>query len=159
MVAASYREQPDDVRGWASWLRSRRRASDGPEALGLRLFECVVDLLLDAPEVLRQQLLLVLREDAERHADDAGRELHVEPVLAVGDPTGDLEEEAAEASAARTELDLVPGHHAAVQLREEPEPAGLARHRREVVDRVALDLGAGLQRGQVRRAVFHRCRQ
>src|SRR5262245_26928207 len=111
----------------------------GPSAL--LLAESLVDLLLDVLVVLVEQLGLVLGQDPERDPHDALRELHVEPVLAVRDPVaGDLEEEPADAGALVAQLDLVPGERALVEVGEEADAASPVRVRREVVDRVALDL-------------------
>src|SRR4029450_3669199 len=116
------------------------------------LFERVLDLLADVLVVLGQQLFFVLGQDSEWHADETLLELHVQPVLAVRDPTWHLEVDPTETCALGAELDLVVGHCTLVQLGEEPDSTRLARARRKVVDRVPLDLRAGLQRAEVRRA-------
>src|SRR5678809_1559094 len=73
-------------------------------SLLLRL-EHLFDLLLDALVVLAQELLFVLGQYPEGHADEAVLELHVEKVLTVGDPARNLEIEASDTRAVIAEID------------------------------------------------------
>src|SRR4029450_6765221 len=125
-------------------------------ALGLLLLwlERVLDLLADGFVVLAQQLLFIFREDSERYAYKALLELHVEPMLAVGDTARHLEVEPAETGALVAELDLIDRQRARRQVGEESERAGPGCTRRKVVDRGARDLLPVLQRGGVALSVL-----
>src|SRR6185295_4467256 len=69
-------------------------------AISSRLFaERCLDLLLDVAVVLAERLFFFWREQPERHAHHALRELDVQPVLAVLRAAGDMEVELAQTGA------------------------------------------------------------
>ena len=74
-------------------------------------------------QVLRNSLFFFLREDPEGHLHLAVRELDLEPVLARLDAAGDVEVDAAEASALAVQLDLVESEVFLVGIREEADRA------------------------------------
>src|SRR5262245_43857866 len=113
---------------------SRPRSPFSPERL--------VHLLLDAAEILAQHLLLVFRQETERHAQHALSELDVQPVLPVLRAAGDMEIELAHAGAIVGDFGLIPRHGARTEIREEAEAVHAVCPGREVVDRVALYLHA-----------------
>src|SRR4051812_36722752 len=116
--------------------------------------ERLFDLLLDALVVLRDELFLVGGQDAEGHPNVAVLELHVEPVLALRDTAGNLEIETADACPVVAQFRFVVRQGPGSEVGEEEEAAGPARARREVVDRVPLNLGALLNRLDVAGPLF-----
>ena len=80
---------------FSTWRTTRHRCARGLETLGrwaatpvsrkhrAALLERVLNLLADVLPVLREDLFLFLRHDAERHADEALLELDVQEVLSV----------------------------------------------------------------------------
>src|SRR3954447_4746664 len=139
-----------------------KASATGP-AVSIRRFllglERFLDLLPDVRVVLGHQLFFFLREDAKRHAHEGLGELHVQPVLPILDPAGDAEEQPPRARTHVAQLDVVPRHGAVLELAEEADAAGLRGHRRKVVDRVARDLRALLERAQIPAAVVGDRRQ
>src|SRR5262245_4069985 len=104
------------------------------------LAERVLDLLLDVAEVFAERPFLFLGEETERHAHDALRELHVQPILAVLRAARHVEIELTHARAIVAHVGLIPWHRARPEVGEETKAVHPVGPRWKVVNRVALDL-------------------
>src|SRR3954471_11173370 len=82
------------------------RDRDGGPSLLFR-GEGLLDLLLDALVILREELLFFRGQDAKRYAQEAVLELHVEPVLPVRDAARNLEIEAPDTGTVIAEFNRV----------------------------------------------------
>src|SRR5436190_20038181 len=123
--SASTRDSARSLLTPAASSGRRSTAASVMHALRQRLLrsERLFDLPLDALVVLRDEALFVVGQDSKRHAHEAVLELHVEPMLAVGDAAGDLEVEAADAGAVVTEVDLVERQRPGIESGQEQDGA------------------------------------